>query len=81
MNMDEAELRTVAQLQEFLDATREITSMGAHGEDYRQRYEHISLALKALSLHRAGQRRPQGGADLSKARHCLEKIIELEFRT
>ena len=30
--MDEAKLRTVAQLQEFLDATQEVTFTGAPGE-------------------------------------------------
>ena len=32
INMDEAKLRTVAQLQEFLDATQEVTFTGAPGE-------------------------------------------------
>jgi|GEM_PF-3133077 len=36
--MDEAKLRTVAQLQEFLDATQEVTFTGAPGEGDQQRY-------------------------------------------
>lgn len=46
--MDEAKLRTVAQLQEFLDATQEIKFTGAPGECDQQRYEHISRVLKRL---------------------------------
>jgi hypothetical protein len=32
INMDEAKLRTVAQLQEFLNATQEINFTGAPGD-------------------------------------------------
>lgn len=46
--MDEAKLRTVAQLREFLDATQEVTFTGAPGEGDQQRYEHISRVLKRL---------------------------------
>ena len=38
--MDEAKLRTVAQLQEFLDATQEVTFTGAPGEGDQQRSVH-----------------------------------------
>ncbi len=35
--MDETKLRTIAQLQEFLDATPEVSFIGAAGEDDTQR--------------------------------------------
>jgi len=47
--MDEAKLRTIAQLQEFLNATQEIKFTGAPGQDDQQRYEHISRVLKRLA--------------------------------
>ena len=52
--MDEAKLRTVAQLQEFLDATQEVTFTGAPGEGDQQRYEHISRVLKRLAYTALG---------------------------
>ena len=52
--MDEAKLRTVAQLQEFLDATQEVTFTGAPGEGDQQRYEHISRVLKRLGYTALG---------------------------
>ena len=48
--MDEAKLRTVAQLQEFLDATQEVIFTGAPGEGDQQRYEHISDTSEFLSF-------------------------------
>lgn len=53
--MDEAKLRTVAQLQEFLDATQEVTFTGAPGESDQQRYEHISRVLKRLAYPALGK--------------------------
>ena len=53
--MDEAKLRTVAQLQEFLDATQEIKFTGAPGEGDQQRYEHISRVLKRLAYPNLGK--------------------------
>lgn len=44
--MDEAKLRTIAQLLEFLDATQEISFTGTPGNSDSQRYEHISRVLK-----------------------------------
>jgi hypothetical protein len=49
INMDEAKLRTVAQLKEFLNATQEVKFTGVSGQDDQQRYEHISRVLKRLS--------------------------------
>jgi hypothetical protein len=46
INMDEAKLRSIAQLQEFLDATQEISFTGTPGNSDSQRYEHISRVLK-----------------------------------
>lgn len=53
--MDEAKLRTVAQLQEFLDATQEVTFTGAPGQSDQQRYEHISRVLKRLAYTQLGK--------------------------
>ena len=44
--MDEAKLRTIAQLQEFLDATQDIKFTGTPGNNDTQRYEHISRVLQ-----------------------------------
>ena len=53
--MDEAKLRTVAQLQEFLNATQEVKFTGAPGEGDHQRYEHISRVLKRLAYPALGK--------------------------
>src|SRR5450830_170288 len=55
INMDEAKLRTVAQLQEFLNAAQEIKFTGAPGESDQQRYEHISRVLKRLAYPGLGK--------------------------
>ena len=47
INMDEAKLRTIAQLQEFLDATQEISFTGTPGNSDSQRYEHTSAAYSS----------------------------------
>jgi len=44
--MDETKLRSIAQLQEFLDATPEVSFTGTIGSDDTQRYEHISRVLR-----------------------------------
>jgi len=53
--MDEAKLRTVAQLQEFLKATQEIEFTGVPGDSDQQRYEHISRVLKRLAYPGLGK--------------------------
>ncbi len=53
--MDEAKLRTIAQLQEFLNATQEISFTGAPGDSDQQRYEHISRVLKRLAYPGLGK--------------------------
>ena len=55
INMDEAKLRTIAQLQEFLNATQEISFTGAPGDGDHQRYEHISRVLKRFSYPGLGK--------------------------
>lgn len=55
INMDEAKLRTVAQLQEFLNATQEIKFTGAPGQDDQHRYAHISRVLKRLAYSGLGK--------------------------
>ena len=44
--MGEAKLRTIAQLQEFLNATQEVIFSSTLGHSDAQRYEHISRVLK-----------------------------------
>ena len=46
IDMDEAKLRTIAQLQEFLNATQEVIFSGMLAHSDAQRYEHISRVLK-----------------------------------
>ena len=49
INMDEAKLRSIAQLQAFLNATQEISFTGAPGGADQQRYEHINRVLKRFA--------------------------------
>ena len=53
--MDEAKLRTIAQLQEFLNATQEISFTSAPGGGDQQRYEHISRVLKRFAYPGLGK--------------------------
>lgn len=53
--MDEVKLRTIAQLQEFLNATQEISFTGAPGDSDAQRYEHIGRVLKRFSYAGLGK--------------------------
>jgi hypothetical protein len=46
INMNETKLRTIAQLQEFLDATAEVKFSAAAEQSDEERYEHISNVLK-----------------------------------
>lgn len=56
INTDEAKLLgTIAQLQEFLDATQEIRFTDAPGDREHQRYEHISRVLKRFSCPGLGK--------------------------
>jgi len=51
--MNETKLRTIAQLQDFLKATPEVSFSGVDKEDDGQRYAHISRVLKRFDyLHR-----------------------------
>ncbi len=54
--MDETKLRTIAQLQEFLHATPEVSFTGVAGEDDTQRYEHISRVLKRFDYPQRNKR-------------------------
>ena len=46
IDMDEAKLRTIAQLQEFLNATQELIFSGTLAHSDAQRYEYIRRVLK-----------------------------------
>ena len=50
--MDETKLRTIAQLQEFLDATPEVSFTGTAGDGDAQRYAHISRVLRRFGCPR-----------------------------
>ncbi|MEO7955020.1 MAG: integrase [Polaromonas sp.] len=54
--MDETKLCTIAQLQEFLDATPEVSFSGAVGGGDTQRYEHISRVLRRFDYPQRGKR-------------------------
>ena len=54
--MDETKLRTIAQLQEFLDATPEVSFTVAVGDGDAQRYEHISRVLKRFDYPQRSKR-------------------------
>jgi hypothetical protein len=53
--MDETKLRTIAQLQEFLDATSEVKFTLAAGVGDAERYEHISRVLKRFEYRQCGK--------------------------
>jgi len=67
INMDETKLRTIAQLQEFLDATPGVSFSGAAGEADTQRYEHISRVLRRFDYPQRGKR--ERGVVLAYLRH------------
>ncbi len=54
--MDETKLRTIAQLQEFLDATPEVSFTGTAGDGDAQRYEHISRVLRRFDYPQRNKR-------------------------
>jgi hypothetical protein len=67
INMDETKLRTIAQLQEFLDATPEVKfTNGADGND-TERYGHISRVLKRFDYRQCGKH--DRGVVLAYLRH------------
>src|SRR5674476_101171 len=55
INMIDVKLRSIAQLQEFLDATQEISFTGTPGNSDQQRYEHISRVLKRFGYPGLGK--------------------------
>jgi len=67
INMDETKLRTIAQLQEFLDATPEVSFSGAAGEADTQRYAHISRVLRRFDYTQRSKR--ERGVVLAYLRH------------
>ncbi len=54
--MDETKLRTIAQLQEFLDATQEVSFTGTAGDGDAQRYAHISRVLRRFDYPQRNKR-------------------------
>ena len=55
INMNESLLRTIAQLQEFLDATPQV-QFSSHGDDGdSQRYKHISAVLARFDYPRCSK--------------------------
>ena len=67
INMDETKLRTIGQLQKFLDATLEVKfTNGADGND-TERYGHISRVLKRFDYRQCGKH--DRGVVLAYLRH------------
>ncbi len=56
INMDETKLRTIAQLQEFLAATPEVSFTGTAGDGDTQRYAHISRVLRRFDYRQRDKR-------------------------
>ena len=65
--MDETKLRTIAQLQEFLDATPEVKFTLAAAAGDAERYEHISRVLKRFDYPRL--KKFERGVVLAYLRH------------
>jgi hypothetical protein len=57
INMNETKLRTIAQLQDFLKATPEISFSGIGEKDDAERYAHISRVLKRFDDPRRKKKR------------------------
>ena len=55
INMDDSKLRRIAQLQEFLNTTQEISFTSAPGGADQQRYEHINRVLKRFDYPQLGK--------------------------
>lgn len=64
--MDESKLRTIAQLQEFLDATPEVSFTGIDAAGDPGRYEHISRVLKRFDYPQRSK--PERGVVLAYLR-------------
>jgi len=56
INMDETKLCSIAQLQEFLAATPEVSFTGISADDDTQRYEHISRVLRRFDYLQRNKR-------------------------
>ncbi|MDZ7813335.1 MAG: integrase [Ideonella sp.] len=56
INMDETKLRTIQQLQDFVDATPEVKFTNAAGDDDSERYAHISRVLKRFDYPQRNKR-------------------------
>ncbi len=54
--MNESQLRTIAQLQDFLDATPDVSFTGTGGDGDTQRYEHISRVLRCFDYPQRNKR-------------------------
>jgi len=67
INMDETKLRTIAQLQEFLDATPGIKFTNGAGGDDTERYAHVSRVLKRFDYRQCGKH--DRGVILAYLRH------------
>ncbi len=54
--MNESQLRTIAQLQDFLDATPDVSFTAAADDGDAQRYEHISRVLRRFDYPQRSKR-------------------------
>ncbi len=65
--MNESQLRTIAQLQDFLNATPDVSFTAAAGDGDTQRYAHISRVLRRFDYPQRGKR--ERGVVLAYAPH------------
>ncbi|MDZ7812642.1 MAG: integrase [Ideonella sp.] len=79
INMDETKLRTIQQLQDFVDATPEVKFTNAAGDDDSERYAHISRVLKRFDYPQ--RNKSERGVVLAYLRHtsgyCRAQITRL----
>ena len=95
IDMDEAKLRTIAQLQEFLNATQEVIFSGTLAHSDAQRYEHISRGLKRFDylarskldrgvvlsyLRRTARRRQRPSAHPARRRSRVRRGLAVRSR-
>ncbi len=76
--MDETKLRSIAQPQEFLHATPEVSSTGTAGDGDTQRYEHISRVLKRFDYPQRNKH--ERGVVLAYLRRTLKPVCRQSVR-
>ncbi|MDZ7812259.1 MAG: integrase, partial [Ideonella sp.] len=80
INMDETKLRTIHQLQDFVDATPEVKFTNAAGDDDSERYANVGRVLKRFDYPR--RNKSERGVVLaylriSRSGYCRAQITRL----